>query len=111
MVARVAETWFFDRLGENLDVPPLHLGDLDKTVQALQRHALEHIIVAGGFHLTGPNIRRRSLGGYDVVDAKTGYTYGQARKAPVFAEKPFPVLPPPLMPPRGRAALAGRRHG
>ncbi len=104
-------TWWFDRLGENLDPPTLII---PATVlgpgRLIQEHALKHIIVGGGFRIAGPAIRPRTLGGYQIVDLATNYVYGHARKSPVFVTKSYPVLPPPLMIPRGRMMLARERE-
>lgn len=111
----MSEFWWFDRLGENLDVPhlevdPEKLGDL---VRAIREHATKYTIVSPPYRLHGPAIQKRRLGGYDIVDATTGFTYGQARKSPTFTEKPdfgrrsLPVLPPMLMPPQGRYVNTG----
>lgn len=96
------EIWWFDRLGENLNPPNLEIDPTKDIVRQLRDHAREHIITSDNYPLHGPAVQRHTLGGYDIVDARTSFTYGQARRSPSFTEKPdfgrrsFPVLPPPL---------------
>lgn len=98
MVRALSETWWFDRLGENLDVPPLEIPDGHNTVTTIREHIRQHLISTPGYPVNGPAIRRRRLGGYDIVDERSHFTYGQARRGPVFSEKPMPILPPMIRP-------------
>lgn len=84
------ETYVFDRLGENTNPPICVVADLDDAPRALRRHALEHVISSDGYYVHDISVRRRRLGGYDIVDTATSYTYGVARRMPVFVEKEEP---------------------
>lgn len=92
----MSETWFFDRLGENSDVPPITVTTDADLRDKLRQHAREHTVAAAGYRVNGIYLRYRRFGGFDILDSETQYQYGTARKGPVFVEAPeIPKFTPP----------------
>jgi len=87
------QTWFFDRLGENLNVPALIVPSRLSVITSIINHVKVHLEAQG---VRPIGLERRSTGGYDVVDRTTGFVYGQARLNRSFGDQSFPILPPPV---------------
>ena len=93
------QTWHFDRLGENLKVPPAIIPTHLNPVVALHKHVKQHLIY-GEYNPAnlGMRLHPRNSGGYDVVNPSSGFVYGQIRKTPQFGTESFPIFPPTPQP-------------
>lgn len=81
----------FDRLGDNPAPPQLDVPDNASESEvraAIAAHARQHIRSSGDWAVDPIAVPRR-IGGYEIRSRSTSYTYGSARRAPVFREDPF----------------------
>lgn len=103
----------FDRLGDNTAPPMLDVPDgarEHEVTAAIEQHARKHIQGSGDWAID-PRCVPRKIGGYEIRSRSTSYTYGTARRAPVFAEDPFLAAAAAAFaagPPNGEPALLTR---